>query len=279
MASLHETVQQMSPVFIVAPSARNGITLLQRLLNSSRKIIVYGENLHFMHQLPAMVRGVVHSYQTNGKNFEASRQRFLNQTTEYWSSDLWPDCEKFMLLIFDAFYNAAMIYEQSSRQYGFDRWGVKNPLSSPDMIDHLSVLMTKSKFLFIYRNLFDVARSAKARAFIKTPQDMQNLAQLWQRNTVSVLSTKRDNLLPIKYENLVENPADVNSQIERFTGVTGTDLSVMTRKINTFESSEIEGMSPTSYVAPKDLTAEEADILRQQAQAALDLTGYTDSNP
>ena len=66
-------------MFVVAPCARNGVTLLQRLLNSSRKIIVYGENVYFMHRLPEMVRFIVHAYKTHGKSIEASRQRFLDQ--------------------------------------------------------------------------------------------------------------------------------------------------------------------------------------------------------
>ena len=92
-----------------------------------------------------------------------------------------------------------------------------------------------------------------------------------------MLNTQRDSLLPIKYESLVENPAAGISQIEAFTGIQGIDPSVMTRKINTFESSEFKGTSPQGYVAPEDLTPGETDILREQAQAALGLTGYTDS--
>lgn len=277
MATLCESVQQMQPVFVVAPCARNGVTLLQRLLNSSRKIIVYGENLYFMHQMPELVQSIDQAYKTYGSALEASRQRFLNQTTDYWSSDLWPDCEKFMLLIYDAFYNAAMLYEQSSRQYGFSRWGIKNPLLNLNMMNNLSVLMPGAKFIFIYRNLFDVVRSAKARGFVKTPQDFQNLAQQWQQNTAGALNIKHNNLLQIKYETLVENPAAGIRQIEGFTDIQGIDPSVMERKINTFENSKLEGTSPTGYVAPEDLTPAETDILRKQAQAALGLTGYTDS--
>lgn len=276
MASLRDSVRQLNPVFVVGPCARNGITLLQRLLNSSRKIIVYGENLYFMHQMPELVRSIDQAYRAHGSALDASRQRFLNQTTDYWSSDLWPDCEKFMLVIYDAFYNAAMFYEQSSREYGFNRWGIKNPLINLDMMTSLSVLMPGAKFIFIYRNLFDVARSAKARAFIKTPQDFQNLAHQWQQNTAGALNIKHNNLLQIKYERLVEHPAAGISQIESFTGIQGIDLSIMTRKINTFENSKLEGTSSTGYVAPEDLTPAETDILRKQAQAVLNLAGYTD---
>ena len=52
--NLAKLVKQMTPVFLVAPTARNGITLIQRLLNTTRQIIVYGENPAFVQTMPSL---------------------------------------------------------------------------------------------------------------------------------------------------------------------------------------------------------------------------------
>ena len=59
MTDLGTYVQNLQPVFITAPTARNGVTLVQRLLNSSKQIIVYGENTDFMSVLPKLVHSTV----------------------------------------------------------------------------------------------------------------------------------------------------------------------------------------------------------------------------
>ncbi|MEQ8844067.1 MAG: sulfotransferase [Phycisphaerales bacterium] len=277
MSSIATAMQQLSPVFITAPTARNGVTLIQRLFNSSRRIAVYGENLILMDRLPMLVHTTVFQHKACAEEIRDSRRKFLEETTEYWSSNLGPDTEESMLLMFDSFYRHVKMYDDTARRDGFDRWGVKHPMSNVHMIERLRTLLPKSRFVFIYRNLFEVAASAKARQFIKSAADMRNYAVMWQTNLLRVLDEKAPDTLILRHDELVADPADAVARIEAFTGVTGIDQSVTQRKINTFDSN-LPGRASGSYVAPMPLNDEETDILRRFAADALARTGYEHSH-
>jgi len=275
--TLDQYVQRMEPIFVIAPSARNGITLIQRLLNSTGEIIVYGENAMFMDRLPLLVNTAHNEHEKMKGPFAASRRRFLTQGGEYWSSDLWPDSERFFLVLLEAFYKAAVLYQEHARSDGFPHWGIKNPLSTALMIDRLKVLIPRSRFIFVYRNLFDVARSAKARQFVKSEDDLAKLAQQWQTNVIGVMDAAWDNVCVLRYEEMLVRPEEQIRRIERFTGLDGIDRSVMTRKINTFEGALKNGCSPTGYIPPAALGRREAQVLCAQASVALGRTGYEDA--
>jgi len=278
MADIAQLVNQMQPVFVVAPTARNGVTLVQRLLNSSRQIVVYGENLDFMDRMPKLVHSTVQTHTTNGPHIAEARQKFLKQTTEFWTSNLWPDTQTFMMIAFEAFYKAALLYQQQTQQDGISRWGVKNPLTEPQMIERLTVLMKGAKFVFIYRSLFDVARSAKARQFIKNETELRNYGVQWAHNLTTVLNAKWGHVQIIRYEDLLSEPDAHIQQLEQFAGISGIDRSVMDRKINTFTGQTENGMSPTGYIPPADLTSKEQTILREAAGSALQLGGYAEDS-
>ena len=161
MADLAQYVQQLTPVFITAPTARNGVTLLQRLINSSKQMIVYGENTNFMSVVPKLVHSSVQVHNERGAEFQEARKQFLEQTTEGWTSNLWPDPQPLMMVAFEAFYKSVLVYQQCSEKYGYQRWGIKNPLNEPQMIERLRILMPKARYLFIYRNPIDVIKFGK----------------------------------------------------------------------------------------------------------------------
>lgn len=273
--SLPSQATEFRPIFIIAPTARNGITLVQRLLNSTRKVIIYGENLHFMEHLIECVFSHLAVLQQN-EAFKASRKRFLNETTEYWSSDLNPDLEAYLSVHLDCFYRFVALYEHSGQQDGFSRWGIKYPFKSILQLNRMRALLPNSRTLYLYRNLFDVARSMKARGWANTQDQLAALATQWQDNVCQMLETCPDDVALIRYETLLENSREVLSQIEQHVGVDGIDQSVLERKINTFATTG-EGLSPSGYVEPIPLTSEECNVLRAGASRALEMTGYQDS--
>jgi hypothetical protein len=267
---------QIKPAMITAPTARNGITLLQRLLNSSRQMIVYGENKHLCELLPQMVHLAHGVHVQNGPGIEKTRNRFLNETTEFWSSGLWPDTKMYLDLSVETFCRYIRLYQTCSERYGFKRWGIKHPFTNVAIFDRFYSLLPHGRFIYIYRNLFDVARSSKARKFIKTPADFGNLAQTWQESVRVVRGTRADNLLVIKYEELLEQPQEWIARIESFIGITNIDPEVMKTKYNTFREPAEGGYSATEYIPPESLSQEEVAILRAVAADALAAEGYSD---
>lgn len=257
MSHAAPSIQQTPVIFITAPTARNGITLLQRLLNSSRKAVIYGENVHIVHQLPSLVHQAVEAHQTLGPKLDQTLAHFQQGGTEFWSSALHPGTEPMMMGSFQWFYHALSIYDAKSRAMGFARWGVKNPMLCPQMIDRLAALLRQAKFLFIVRNPYDVARSAKARKFYADDAGLRELARQWREHTDHVRRASAPHTMTIDYEPFVADPKPTIARIEQFTGVAGIDANVMRRKINTFIGSRDQGHAPDGYIKPATLTDDE----------------------
>lgn len=269
--------EQIHPVIVTAPTARNGVTLLQRLLNSSRQIIVYGENKHFCELMPRAVFCANHAHVTAHEQIERTRQRFLSETTEFWSSNLWPDTLMYLKQAVETFRTFVYFYQGCSEQYGFRRWGLKHPFANVEVFDQFYELLPTARYIYIYRNLFDVARSSKARKFAKTPQDFAALATAWSDSVRVLRRSRADNLLVIKYEELLSRPADWIARIEQFTGIQGIKPKVMDKKFNTFRGETKNGHSPTEYIEPAALTEQERENLSRRAADVLAAENYTDS--
>ncbi|MBW1713937.1 MAG: sulfotransferase, partial [Deltaproteobacteria bacterium] len=203
--------------------------------------------------------------------------KFLNETTEFWTSSLQIDVADYTTTLIKAFFDLALCYQRCSEDYGYDRWGIKQPLRFPNTFNIFHQFMPKARFVFIYRNLFDVARSAKARRWINTSAEVAQLASQWQTNLLSIVRRRPERVIPLRYENLVANPGPHIAQLERFTETSGIDRTVMDRKFNTFAGPGGNGQSPSQYVEPQELSPDETDILSRAASEALAATGYADN--
>ena len=252
MTTLAAQMQALSPILITAPTARNGVTLLQRLLNSSRQVIIYGENTLLMDQLPAMVHTMTATYRSAAAELLSARSRLLAGETEGWTSNLWPDAEAFMLCMFDAFYRATAVYEQSTLEYGHTRWGLKMPMCHSSMVERWRVLMPRTQIIAIVRDPCAVIRSARARRFVTDEPGALQYARQWSEH-VRVLLEGRERLLLLRHEDLAGAPEDWIPRLESFTGISGIDRSVMSRRFNSFDG----------YIAPEPLQAREERSIRQ----------------
>jgi len=231
------------------------------LLNSTRQAVIYGENTQLVHQLPVLVHQNVEAHQTLRPRLDDTLARFRAGETEFWSSALHPGTEPMMLASFQWFYHAVSIYDRQSREMGMARWGLKNPMVCPSMIDRLAALLKAAKFLFIYRNPHDVARSAKARKFYADEAGLRDLARQWRAHVDHVRRAAAPHTMIIEYEPFVADPGPVLQRIEQFTGITGIDPGVMRRKINTFIGDVAQGHAPDGYIAPAALTEAETAIV------------------
>jgi hypothetical protein len=273
MSDLLQAVNAMRPVFIFAPTARNGITLLQRLFNSSGQIMVFGENVDLVERWPLLVHAAVQTHQQLGPAMAASRQRFAH-TSEYWSSDLWPDTTQYVGIVLESFCRVVLLYDQTARDAGRPRWGLKNPMLRPATVDHLIPLLPGARFIFLYRNLMDVLRSAKARQFVRTVHDVAVMAQRWREHT-AVMLEPRPQVMVVRHEDLVSRPEEVVAAMEQFTGVQGMDRTVLQRRINTFQGPAQEGHSPSGYVTPQSLNDDEHRAALEQAGQLMSKLGYS----
>lgn len=267
--SVTESLKKARPLFVVAPTARNGVTLIQRLLNSSKKTVIFGENPWFMHHICLLYRNFL-QFEQHSQLIAGEKRRFLNEGSEFWSSNLNPDPHVFKKPTLEFLKAVVDGYQQQSLEMGFSDWGLKQPLSLWRLFETLRGILPQARYVYIHRDLIEVAQSYKGRGWLGDKVTAQALALQWQANLLPVLKQNLENLHVIRYENLVKNPGHEVKKLEAYTGVKGMDLKVMDRKINTF-SGQKKGTSPDEYVAPVALSLDERQILQKQARQALEL--------
>jgi hypothetical protein len=271
---IDQLANSFSPIVVTAPTARNGITLIQRLLNSTRQTIIFGENVRLVETLPQVAHEFYVMHDKLGDELQQSRQKFLSGVTEYWSSNLWPDIQRCTLVGFEMFYKLMHVYQQSAREYGFTSWGIKNPMNNLHMVRTFPLLVKPARFVFIYRNPFDVVASAKARRFVTNEQGVIDYVKRWAAHLQAVRDDPPTHTFLLRYETLMASPEAMLNELQTFTGLSGIDRGVLDRKINTFEGTEDQGRGPNEYIAPKPLTDSERELIVEHAGEMLTWAGY-----
>jgi hypothetical protein len=262
----------LDPVIVTSPTTRCGTTLVQRLLNSSKDAFIYGEEIGHEIQLLANWLGrMVRFTDLSGAALNADFQRALSGDQSSWRPGLTPPPEVLLKAWGETFYQLPAHLAEYSRSVGRTAWGFKYPGLAPDMIEQLLVLMPRAKIVYIFRNAADALRSAKARKFVRSSEEVAQFCALWATNLRGMASlSEEQRILFLKYEDLIHEPGDHTAALELFTGTSGADLGVFDQRINTFEGVAAEGFSPSQYIPPAPLTGEERSALHAHAAAVME---------
>jgi hypothetical protein len=123
------------------------------------------------------------------------------------------------------------------------------------MLRAFLMLMPKARIIYVFRDLNEALKSAKARRFVTTDEEIAAFCAKWATNMREVSDLRADaRVLLLKYEELIADPATSTAAVEAFTGATGLKPEVFDVKVNTFKGDEARGFSPTQYIAPSELT-------------------------
>ncbi|MEX1109863.1 MAG: sulfotransferase [Dongiaceae bacterium] len=270
--------QPEPPIVIVGPTTRCGTSLLQRALNSTRKIVIYGENFTFMQKFPDMVHGSARNLNAKRRNIATSRE-MLRSGVDFEASALFPDYDAYIDTIRQGFHGIARLYRTDAKELGFDRWGLKHQVRDQRTFEVVPQLLPRARFIFIYRELIAVARSAKSRwpGDFKSEADYQRFGDNWARNIRTALDLESERFVVLRYEEFIADPEPFLRRIEAFTGIDGIDRSVMTRRINAnpLIDADAKGKSPDSYREPADLSDRQRDLLMVEARPLHEGLGYS----
>jgi len=149
-----------APVFIFSAGWRSGSTLIQRLVNSDKEILIWGEPYNkcdFIQHHSDSLRSFTNShpsssYFIDSRNFAGSE----DQLHRRWTANLYPDLKAFV----DAHRNFyTTLYAKPSIERGFTRWGIKEVRLTIDHAHYLKWLFPNAKFLFLYRNPYKAYQS------------------------------------------------------------------------------------------------------------------------
>lgn len=262
----------IKPIFVLAPVARCGTTFLQRLINTTGQMVVFGENEDITRRLPACIE---FACSKAGMKEDLSAFGDLGRMmADEWTAGLFPGRgDGYLDLSLRNFYDAVRHYQATADRLG-RAWGVKEPHSG--QLGMLRTLLPHARFICIYRDLFDIARSYKARGWVKAPYDVIKLAHEWQDGIRRMFSVGRTRVLIVSYEDLVANPDHELARIEEFASISGIDRRLMGVKVNS-SAHDSRGRSISAYIAPEELSKEEHLMLLAHAHGMLQHLGYDTS--
>jgi len=266
------------PVFVVAPARRCGTTLLQRALNSSGNAIIYGENFVFLEVYPAILPGIEDNLPLRKARTRDVRRKVLGGKYDIDASAMFPDYLGYVRVMRAHLDRIAEYYRAQSLDAGRPVWGLKHQIRQAESFAAFMRYLPNARYLFVYRNIFDVASSDRAR-FPRDYPDVQSFVRLgrnWAQNMDFMRSVRTANVLHLEYDDINKDVTSLIAKIEGHCRVAGIKPEVFERRINV--SPVIDRLSReeavTSYRPPAELSASELDALRTAAAAACQRFGY-----
>ena len=191
-----------APVIVTSPTTRCGTTLVQRLLSASDNAFIYGEEIgNQARVLTSLFLNQIGHWETQGPASDQAFGRALDGDLDEWRPALAPPSEVMLKAWSETYYQLPMALAEFGRSIGRPIWGFKWPGAAPEMARGLMALMPKSKLIYVTRDLADALKSAKARRFVRTAQDVDGFCAQWARH-MSAFAQLPDNgrIARVRYE-------------------------------------------------------------------------------
>lgn len=269
-------------LFVSSPTARCGTTLLQRLLTSSPDTVVFGEGVAagLIELVAALARKEQLLARADMHRIDLVRALGGEQ---FWYPHLSSDPEGRTRLAAEALTRYLRFHETEAARCGRLRWGAKLPTVPVEMLATLRRIVPGAKILYVIRDLFAAARSAKARRFWRTQAELEQMAVTWRDAVIASESLRADpRVLIVDYEHLEQRGTSLLRELEAFTGCARLDPAVLFAKVNTFEGETEDGKHPAQYLAPAELDEAELALVERTLRFALTgpvTTGRSGLNP
>jgi len=220
-----EEKEAEAPIFLLSTGWRAGSTLLQRVLVTDTRLLLWGEPLGEMTILSKITEMIGHSISSRNLQLWRDQQDPGSAAlSTSWVANLYPPSNDFRLglrSLIDRWLH------EPARQLGFARWGFKEVRIGATEASLLNWLYPKAKFVIISRHPYDSYRSlADAgwdQVYYRYPdvcvESAASFARHWNRLAVSWSHLPAGfPLVHIKYEDLIQGKVDFRS-LESWLGI------------------------------------------------------------
>jgi hypothetical protein len=266
--------QRLSPLFVVSPSTRCGSTFVQRLLNSSGDVLIYGENPTLIEGLPIVLGAVIANY--SGARAEAkaaTRHRSMNEGTDDWIPDLSPEPSGYLDLSIAQMVEQFLFYEEDAKAFDRTNWGLKFPLRDATVMAVIAHVLPQARFIVLYRDVAAALASARGRHFVTDEASARLFVQRWSANLVWLINWSARRKLDLRYEDLVANPEEHLPKLQAFAGIGETTPEVFANRLNTFRGDGV-GQDISGYVPPIALSEADHALIDEIAGPGRRAAGY-----
>lgn len=256
-------ISDLDPIIITAPTIRSGTTLLQRLLCSSPRALIYGElvaqDLEFFVNLYTFK---AQEYTHRRHLLARDLQQVLEGDVDDWIPDLMPDVDAYLNAFGQSAFSGIAYCRDYAQRLGRPIWGFKHPGWKPAFIRLLRALMPQARLISVTRDLGACVRSAKAQLVLNSLGEVQEFCRAWAEGVDYWRSVEDDPaVLLLSHEELAAHPTETLARLAEFTGAHDIKSEVLQRKINTWTGDKALVDAQNGYLPPVELTAAEQQIV------------------
>jgi len=182
------------PIIVLASIGRSGSTLMQRVLNSNEKLVIWGENDSVVNCLAIALRHLKIRMDRGG---DLQRDRFFQGMRNFWTSDMVPPIEDVL-----SAWRKMLIGLYSS---GGKRWGFKGVDSGEELVGLMDRVFPGVRYVFLVRNPLDAVQSFMSHEYTKSVASAATRAQDWSIRSEffrAYTLAHPDRALLVRYEDL-----------------------------------------------------------------------------
>jgi len=262
-------MQKETPIFVLGSSQRTGSTLLQRLLNSSPQVMIWGEHL-------AHLSGFLREFEVLrdwGKRHADERKNLLLEGYDIFAPNIMP--EEYELVDAARIYIAG-IFGLPAAKLGRPIWGFKEVRYGAQMALFLQECFPQARFIHLTRN--PVACFLSMKRLEGTPGEWnrewtETAIYNWAGINETFLNQgkKINRFLQVKFEEMIADPSAFMGKLSAFLDIPEQEFeaSVFKKRVSwdkpVDQGDRIQDESPAYQLDEKDRALLGDDHLAQIA--------------